>query len=243
MFSLADALVFRPLQAPRATEIVALSGNDTSVTSSSGFGVNRSLSYLDYRDVRDCARSFEGLFAYRVVLTGFATRPGEPTQQLLGTGVSANFFRVLGVPPAVGRTFRDDEDEAPGRDPVVVLSHGTWTERFDSDPAIVGRIVRLGGRDLTVIGVAPASFTGMYLVLHPAFYVPLAMTDLLAGSPPGVQTREASGRCWSKAGSSRASRSNRRTTRPTSSPPSWNVRIRNQSRIRVPGAIGLPGTD
>ena len=183
MFSLADALVLRPLPVPRATEVVALSGNPTAVTSSAGFGVNRNLSYLEYRDVRERARSFEGLFAYRVVLTGFAVRPGDPTQQVLGMGVSGNFFRVLGVPPALGRMFRDDEDDAPGRDPVVVLSHAAWTERFDSDPSILGRVVRLGGRDLTVIGVAPASFTGTYLVLHPAYYVPLAMTDLLAGTP------------------------------------------------------------
>ena len=146
MFSLADALVLRPLQVPRATEIVALSGNNTAVTSNSGFGANRSVSYADYRDVRDRARSFEGLFAYRVVITAFAARSGDAAQQVLGQGVSGNFFRVLGVPPALGRTFRDDEDEAPGRDPVVVLSHATWTERFDSDPAIVGRVVRLGGR-------------------------------------------------------------------------------------------------
>ena len=96
MFSLADALVFRPLDVPRATEIVALSGNDTSVSSNSGFGANRSVSYPDYRDVRDRARSFEGLFAYRVELTGFIARPGEPAQQLLGTGVSGNFFRASG---------------------------------------------------------------------------------------------------------------------------------------------------
>jgi predicted permease len=187
MFSLADALVFRPLQVPRATEVVALSGDNTSVTSNSGFGANRNVSYLDYRDVRDRTRSFEGLFAYRVVITAFAHRPGDAAQQMLGQGVSGNFFRVLGVQPALGRMFRDEEDEAPGRDPVVVLSHDTWTERFNSDPAVVGRVVRLGGRDLTVIGVAPASFTGSFLVLHPGFYVPLAMTDLLAGSPPDVR--------------------------------------------------------
>ena len=134
MFSLADALVLRPLHVPRATEVVALSGNNTAVTSNSGFGVNRNVSYLDYRDVRDRARSFEGLFAYRVVITGFAARPGDAAQQVLGQGVSGNFFRVLGVPPALGRTFRDDEDEAPGRDPVVVLSHDAWTERFGVRP-------------------------------------------------------------------------------------------------------------
>ncbi len=186
MFSLADALVLRPLQVPRATEVVALSGNSTAATASTGFGVNRSVSYLDYRDVRDRARSWEGLFAYRVLLTGFALRAEDPAQQVMGLGVSGNFFRVLGVPAALGRTFRDDEDEAPGRDPVVVLSHAAWTERLGSDPNVVGRRVRLGGTDLTVIGVAPASFTGMHLVLHPAYYVTLATTATLAGQPPGL---------------------------------------------------------
>jgi putative ABC transport system permease protein len=189
MFSMADALVLRPLQVPRATEIVALSGNPTAAGGNAGFGVNRSLSYLDYRDVRDRARSFEGLFAYSVVLTGFARRAGEPTQNVLGLSVSGNFFRVLGVQPVLGRTFRDDEDEAPGRDPVVMLSHAAWTERFNSDPGIVGRQVRLGGRDLTVIGVTPESFTGMQLVLHPAYYVPLAMAATFPSTPPYLEQR------------------------------------------------------
>jgi predicted permease len=186
MFSLADALVLRPLPVPRATEIVALSGNNTAAAANTGFGINRAVSILDYRDVRDRARSFEGLFAYGVVLTGFSRSASEPAQNVLGLRVSGNFFRVLGVQPALGRTFRDDEDEAPGRDPVVVLSHAAWTERFDSDPGIVGRQVRIGGRDLTVIGVTPASFTGMHLVLHPAYYVPLALAATLAGTPPGM---------------------------------------------------------
>ena len=185
VFSLADALVLRPLQVPRATEVVALSGNSTAATASTGFGVNRGVSFLDYRDMRDRARSFEGLFAYRVVLTGFSRRAEDPAQQVMGLAVSGNFFQVLGVPAAIGRTFRSDEDEAPGRDPVVVLSHESWSERFASDPGIVGRTVRIGGQDLTVIGVAPASFTGMHLVLHPGYYVPLAMTATLAGQPPG----------------------------------------------------------
>src|SRR5688500_10669809 len=171
MFSLADALVLRPLQVPRATEVVALSGNSTAATASTGFGLNRSVSYLDYRDVRDRARSWEGLFAYRVLLTGFALRPEDPAQGLMGLGVSGNFFRVLGVPAALGRTFRDDEDEAPGRDPVVVLSHAAWTERFGSDPYVLGRRVRVGGTDMTVIGVAADRFTGLHMLMNSVYYV------------------------------------------------------------------------
>jgi macrolide transport system ATP-binding/permease protein len=186
MFSLADSLVLRPLQVPRASEVVALGGNPTAGAASTGFGINRAVSFLDYRDVRDRARSFEGLFAYRVILTGFSRRAGEPTQNAMGLAVSGNFFRVLGVQPRVGRTFRDDEDAAPGRDPVVMLSYAAWTERFNSDPGVVGRQVRIGGRDLTVIGVTPESFTGMHLVLHPIYYLPLAMAPALTGATPGL---------------------------------------------------------
>ena len=72
-----------------------------------------------------------------------------------GMMVSGNYFRVLGVEPRLGRGFRDDEDQAPGRDAVVVLGPDFWKNEFASDPAVVGRTVRLNGRDFTVIGVAP----------------------------------------------------------------------------------------
>jgi hypothetical protein len=111
MFSLADALVLRPLQVPRASEVIALSGNSLAATASTGLGVNRQVSFLDYRDVRDRARSFDGLFAYRVLLTGLSIRAGEATQSTMGLAVSGNFFTVLGVQVG-GRS--DDEDVAPG---------------------------------------------------------------------------------------------------------------------------------
>ena len=169
MFSLADALVLRPLQVPRATE------SRRAERQQHGRHLELGLWRQPQRVLPGLPRrprprpQLRGPVRLPRPADGIRLRAGDPAQQLLGLGVSGNFFRVLGVPPAVGRTFRDDEDEAPGRDPVVVLSHATWTERFGSDPAIVGRVVRLGGRDLTVIGVAPASFTGMYLVLHPAY--------------------------------------------------------------------------
>jgi len=67
---------------------------------------------------------------------------------------------------------RPEEDRVAGRDAVVVLSHDTWTEQFGSDPAIVGREIRLTGAR-HVIGVAPQAFTGIDIYLRPAFYVPL----------------------------------------------------------------------
>jgi predicted permease len=72
--------------------------------------------------------------------------------------VSPSMFRMLGVRPALGRLFRDDED-VTGRDAVIVLSHEVWATRFGSDPSIVGRTVPMDGEPVTVIGVLPASFT------------------------------------------------------------------------------------
>jgi predicted permease len=182
MFSMADALMLRPLQVPRASELVAVG----ATTPQEGAGVlrNRSLSYRDYVDLRDRTRSFAGLVAYQVFVTGFANLRDEPAQSRLGLAVSGNFFDTLGLQPALGRFFLPDEDRVSGRAAVMVLSHQTWTEQFGSDPRILEQRIRLGGRDLTVVGVAPASFSGMSPVLHPAFYIPLAITPTLTGSVP-----------------------------------------------------------
>ena len=80
----------------------------------------------------------------------------------------------------------------PGRDAVVVLAYDTWTDQFGSDPAVIGRQIRLGGLDFTVVGVAPQTFTGMHLVLPPAFIIPIAMSSRLAGAPPATLTEQRS---------------------------------------------------
>src|ERR1700678_400623 len=72
--------------------------------------------------------------------------------------VSSNYFRVLGVEPGMGRSFREDEGQAPGRDAVIVLSQNFWKREFAGDPSVLGRTVRLNGVDFIVIGVAPDSF-------------------------------------------------------------------------------------
>jgi len=89
--------------------------------------------------------------------------------------VSGNFFHVLGVEPRLGRGFREDEDQVPGRDAVMVLGPDFWRHEFAGDPTVVGRIVRLNGTPFTVIGVAPDSFPGLLMFGHPDFYMPLAM--------------------------------------------------------------------
>ncbi|HZD06178.1 MAG TPA: ABC transporter permease, partial [Longimicrobiales bacterium] len=81
---------------------------------------------------------------------------GEPLR-LAAPRVSANLFRLLGVEPALGRSFTSEE-ETPGRDDAVILSHGLWTRAFGADPGVLGRPVELDGRSYRVVGVAPLGF-------------------------------------------------------------------------------------
>jgi predicted permease len=190
MFSVADGLVLRPLEVPRPNDVVGING--IAPRTGETFVANRLFSHPDYVDLRQQARRFTGVLAYSVVITSFATQPNEPAQSKLGFAVSGNFFDVLELRPALGRFFLPDEDRVPGRDAVIVLAHATWADQFGSDPTVIDRRIRLGGLDFTVIGVAPADFSGMRLALPPAYYVPLAMTVALPGYPPDfLERREA----------------------------------------------------
>ena len=185
MFSVADGLVFRPLPVPRSGEVVTVVGQARDV----GFG-NRRLSYPDYLDLRDRSKSFRGLVAYTFVITSFARRVDDPAQRKVGMTASGNLFDAMEVRPALGRTFRTDEDAVPGRDPVVVLDHDEWTQEFSADPAIVGKRIHIGGIEFTVIGVAPPGFTGIDHDVKPAFYIPLAMYAAVQnGVQPDLLTR------------------------------------------------------
>lgn len=113
-----------------------------------------SVAQANFWDFRALNRTFEDLGAHipsSLNLTGL----GEP-QWLTAGRISAGFFRVLGVVPAAGRTFLDEESE-PGRDNrVVLLGHRLWVERFGADPAIVGRSLTLDGASYEVVGVLPS---------------------------------------------------------------------------------------
>lgn len=103
-------------------------------------------------------------------------------ERAFGALVSGNYFRVLGVQPALGRLFTEDDDRAPNGHPVVVLGAAYWQRRFAGDPDIVGRDVTVNGSPMTVVGVAPDTFLGSFLGLSPSAYVPMAMQPAMTGS-------------------------------------------------------------
>jgi len=106
----------------------------------------------DFRDYRDQLQSFAGMAAYvrGDLQIGDANHP----EQLRGMQVTSGFFGVLGYRPLIGRDF-ETADEIPGGDAVVILSHALWMRRFDGDSGVVGRPIRLSGKDFRVVGILP----------------------------------------------------------------------------------------
>ncbi len=89
---------------------------------------------------------------------------------------------MLGVQPALGRAFLPEENEVPGRNPVVVISHDLWQRRFNSDPSLVGQTITLNNQQLTVIGVAPSQFTGMIRGMSCQVWLPAMIAPALEPS-------------------------------------------------------------
>jgi len=179
MFSMADALVLRPLPVPRPGEVITVA----AVPSVQGFR-NPAMSYRDYLDVRNGARAFDRLAAYELLAVAFAPTRTEIAQRRVGVAATENLLDAGGVTPLLGRWFRADENDVVGRNPVVVLAYDTWTDQFGADPTVIDRRVRLSGIDFTVIGVAPEGFSGLDSYIRPGFYVPLAMAPALNLTAP-----------------------------------------------------------
>ena len=153
-FSMVDALIFRPYPVPHPSGVVTL----VSTTHDTSFD---DFSYREYLDIRDKTKSYDGVIANAdMEAVGFSAEPGATPRVKGGMMVSGNYFHVLGVEPRLGRGFREDEDQVPGRDAVVVLGPEFWRHEFASDPSVLGRTIRLNGTDFTVIGVAPGDFPG-----------------------------------------------------------------------------------
>ncbi|HEX2188842.1 MAG TPA: ABC transporter permease [Longimicrobiaceae bacterium] len=148
IFSVVNAVLLRPLPYPEPERLVRLLTEE-------GGERGPNVTPPDFLDVESRSRVFSAVAAYghgTAALSG----DGEPLR-LATARTSAGFFRTLGVAPALGRGFLPG-DNLPGSEPVVVLGHGLWTQRFGGDPAVVGRRVVLDGRPTTVVGVMPAGF-------------------------------------------------------------------------------------
>src|SRR5262249_12866823 len=153
-----DAVLFRPLPVADAGRLV-----DSYTSGDSGEGYHMT-SYPDFLDIRSQNAVFEDMAAHSLMfaLVGVSDQP----RLAIGEVVTGNYFRLLGVGAAVGRTLLP-EDARPDAPRVVLISHRVWQRDFHSDPAVVGRTIRVRGMPYTIVGVTPRGFNGMIPVISP----------------------------------------------------------------------------
>ena len=173
IFSLANMLLFRELAIEKPSEVVVINR---------GLGVGPPASYPDYVDYRDNNKSFSGLAATSITPINFSS--GEQTEVIPSEIVTGNYFTVLGVNAAKGRTFSPNEDSVPGANPVAVISHRFWMNRFNSDPDVVGKVMVLNGQSFNIIGVAPEQFKGSMVMFNVDMWVPMMMQAQLIPTHP-----------------------------------------------------------
>ncbi|PYI48570.1 MAG: hypothetical protein DMF10_03805, partial [Verrucomicrobia bacterium] len=166
VFGIINALVLRPLPVGHSEEVVKVFTTDNHIKG------NQSTSYPNFQDYEKQNTAFTSMAAYTFVGVGM-TR-GSDTLNVNGLLVTGNYFDLLQVKPSLGRTFLPEEDSTPNGHPVVVLGYKFW-KKLGGEPTIVGTQVTLNGHSFTVIGVAPAAFTGVDVGLDPDIYVPMSM--------------------------------------------------------------------
>lgn len=176
VFSLVDAVLFRPLNVGNPSRLVSIYTSDYS---GSQYGAS---SYADYVDFRDKADVFESVAAFTEVST--LLRSDHQTERAFGLLVSANYFDLLGVKAAHGRTFTAEDDQTSA---TLVISHNFWQREFGGDPTLVGKTVLLNNNSFTVIGITPEGFTGIDLGRSLEIFVPMQMFAQL-GFEPGFTT-------------------------------------------------------
>jgi putative ABC transport system permease protein len=151
IFSVVDGVMLRPYPYPDADRIVVLNANNPRAR------VNATgISFPDFRDFRDGNTTLTALAAFSGRSLTISDGTSEP-ERYLGATITWNLFDLLGTPPVIGRDFVPDDDR-PGAEPVVMLSHEVWARRYNSDRSIVGRAISINGRPHTVIGVMPPRF-------------------------------------------------------------------------------------
>jgi putative ABC transport system permease protein len=188
IFSVVNGVLLRPLAYPHPDRIVRV---NELLQKFGRFSVAPA-TFLDWRQQNTVFSQIAAMNS-----TGATLVSSTGAERIAGGLVSWDTFDLLQVAPALGRSFRAEED-APGKDDVIILSHGMWQRRFGGDPAILGKSVTLSGTPVTVVGVMPAGFAFM---ADAEFWRPLALPanpsrgghylGVIARLKPGVTTEQA----------------------------------------------------
>ena len=149
MFSVLNTFLFGSLPYPQSERLIR-------IWRTSLYSQSWPHSAANFFDQHDQNTVFEKMAAYNFVSRNL-TEPGQTAERLLSLAATADFFPLLGVPPAHGRVFKPEEFE-PGADNVIVLTDRFWTRRYGSDPSVIGRRIQLDGKTVEIVGVMPPGF-------------------------------------------------------------------------------------
>jgi putative ABC transport system permease protein len=182
IFTVVNAILLHPLPVKDISRLVQLDTVDTKTRVTAANVTKLGMSYPNYQDYARQSEVFSGLVGIAGPLP-FTWSGGSEPKQVLGQLVTANYFEVLGLTPAVGRFFLHDEDSKPGGNNVVVLSYALWVNKFGSDPNVTGKVMTLNATPYTVIGVGPRGFKGTFIFGNAEdVWVPVSMyPQVLAG--------------------------------------------------------------
>jgi predicted permease len=170
VFSIINGYLLRPLPVPEPGRIAVLAAQQAG---NSPFLYL--FSYPDFVDFRQQASSFANVFVYGIDLGGLSA--DKKADQFLYSRVSGNYFSGLGVRPLLGRVILPEEENQPGKQPVLVLGYSYWQKRFAGDPRVLGKQVLVNGQSATIVGVAPKEFHGTYFPIDMDAYMPLGNVD------------------------------------------------------------------
>jgi putative ABC transport system permease protein len=170
VFSVINSLLLRPLPVPNPEQLAVVA------IKHEGNYDPHPLSLLDYQDYRKNADVFSDMAGSLISFVGISE--GEPAERAAVSFVTSNYFSMLGIEPKLGRLIQPGEGDTPGTEPVLVLGHSYWQERFGGDPSVVGRTVRANGQIYTIIGVVPETFLGTYALAEFDAYAPIGMSIL-----------------------------------------------------------------
>ncbi len=182
IFTVVNAILLHPLPVKDISRVVEVDTVDTKTVVTIANAEKLGMSYPNFQDYARDNQVLSGTACFVGPLPLTWSGHAEP-KQVLGQLVTANYFEVLGLRPAVGRFFLSDEDTKPGGNNVVVLSYTLWVNKFGSDPNIVGQVLTLNATPYTVIGVGPRGFKGIFTFASAEeVWVPVSMyPQVLAG--------------------------------------------------------------
>ena len=196
IFSVVNAILFRPLPVERPNELVDIYGRQST---SSEHGTHSYPNYLTYRTGTTTLSDLIGFSNF------FAHLSIEGSSDLvIGELVSDNYFKALGVRAAKGRTFAADEVSALGGSALAVVSDRFWKTKLAGSPDVIGKTFKLNGTVYTVVGVAPPEFRGMFPAVTAQMWIPISMVEKVeplgnqrtAGRSTGATRFEQRGRHW-----------------------------------------------